>query len=545
MTTGSVNDDLEPKRLKGNVSRWRRLGGLPAVCAAVLMTTLAGAVAEAQTVTILYSFSEANGGAGEPYFGRLIQDSSGNLYGVTNYGGSASSGTVFKLDTSGQLTVLHNFSDGTVTDDGYWPEAGLALDSAGNLYGTTVHGGPGDAGTVFKVDTSGHNYSILHNFSNGDGYRPESDLIFDSAGNLYGTTVFGGSSGAGTMFKIDGSGQLTTLHNFGDGTVANDGQFPQGGLIFDSAGNLYGTTTGGAALGGPGSGTVFKLDTSGHLTILHNFSDGTVPNDGKSPQAGVALDSAGNLYGTTVYGGLANLGTLFKLDTSGNNYTLLHSFADGSISNDGKVPYAGLTPDFSGNLYGATAGGGSTGWGMVFKLDSSGHLTVMHSFNDGSVANDGVAPYASLLRDSSGSLYGMTTGGGSSNQGTVFKLVPGPTYLFSGFLGPVNNPPILNTGKTGRTYPVKWSLTDSYGDYISTLSAVASMTYQSVSCTSFSGDGTDPLETTAVGGSSLRYDSTANQYVYNWATPSTAGCYVLKLALDSGQSFTANFQLRK
>ena len=179
----------------------------------------------------------------------------------------------------------------------------------------------------------------------------------------------------------------------------------------------------------------------------------------------------------------------------------------------------------------------------MFKLDTAGKYTVLHNFGDGTVANDGNYSYGGLLLDSAGNLYGTTFYGGSSGFGTIFKL-SGPTYIFSGFLAPVNNPPVVNTGKAGKTYPVKWSLTDSFGNYISSLSAVAPITYHSVSCTSFTGDGTDALETSATGASSLRYDTTANQYVYNWATPTRAGCYALKLTFDSGQSSTANFQLK-
>jgi uncharacterized repeat protein (TIGR03803 family) len=513
------------------------------------MTTIASGRAEAQTLTILHSFSGFPGDGASPQAG-LIRDSAGNLYGTSTYGGSADLGTVFKIAAAGgTITVLHNFGDPAVANDGVAPYGGLVLDSAGNLYGTTFGGNDSSyAGTVFKLNTSGHNYTVLHTFSDGtvanDGVAPYGGLILDSAGNLYGTTAYGGSAGGGTVFKMAAAGgTLTVLHNFSDDTSTYDGVEPIAGLILDSAGNLYGTTFSGGTYG---EGTVFKLDTSGHnYTVLHtfSFSYGTEANDGGAPYAGLVLDSAGNLYGTTVGGGSAGEGTVFKIAAAGGTLIVLHNFSDGTVANDGVEPDSGLILDSAGNLYGTTVGGGSAGGGTIFKIAAGGTLTVLHSFNDGSVANDGSRPFAALIRDSAGNFYGTTGSGGSAGQGTAFKL-SGAAYTFSGFLGPVDSPPIVNTGKAGRTYPVKWRLNDSFGNYISVLSAVTSITYQSVSCTSFASDGTDALETTATGGSSLRYDATANQYIYNWAAPGTAGCYTLKLTLDSGQSFTANFQLK-
>jgi len=265
----------------------------------------------------------------------------------------------------------------------------------------------------------------------------------DTAGNLYGTTPFGGASGqagSGTVFKLDTSSNLTVLHNF----TGSDGANPQAGLVMDKAGNLYGTTVFGGQPGGGGSGTVFKLDTSLNLTVLHSFTPGS---DGQEPYAGLIMDAAGNLYGTTRAGGsstssncqgtaLGGCGTVFKLDTSGNE-TVLYSFKGGD---DGAVPYAGLVMDALGNLYGTTNQGGSgpctganavlIGCGTVFKLDTSGNETVLHSFTGGSGGafprNDG-----RLVMDAAGNLYGTTAQGGSGpcgnlgglgGCGTVFKL---------------------------------------------------------------------------------------------------------------------------
>src|ERR1700722_18280865 len=250
-----------------------------------------------------------------------------------------------------------------------------------------------------------YTYTVLHRFTGADGARPFAGLIGDSADNLYGTTIYGGAWGYGVVFKLNKTGE-TVLHSFTGGA---DGSGPQAGLIQDSAGNLYGTTENGGAWG---YGVVFKLDTTGTETVLHSFAD---KPGGANPVARLIQDSAGNLYGTTEYGGASGSGVAFKLDTTGTERSL-YSFTGGA---DGGRPAAGLTRDSAGNFYGTTQYGGASNKGVVFKLDTTGTETVLHSFTGFA---DGGYPYAGLIQDSLGSLYGTTADGGPSHHGVVFKL---------------------------------------------------------------------------------------------------------------------------
>ncbi len=393
----------------------RRLFWMAAATAAILLLSLgAGRQAQAQTFTTIHSFS---GPDGEFPGGSLIRDESGNLYGTTIYGGSydygysdayggAGYGTVFKIDPSGNETVLYSFSGGA---DGAYPAARLVRDAVGNLYGTTG-GGSAGYGIVFKIDPSG-NETILHSFTGGvDGANPYAGLVRDAVGNLYGTTTAGGSAGLGTVFKVRPSGTETILHSFTGGA---DGAIPYAGLVRDAAGNLYGTASG----GGEGYGTVFKIDPSGNETVLYSFTGGA---DGANPCAGVVRDAAGNLYGTTNGGGLGS-GTVFKINTSGIE-TVLYSFT--GVYYEGN-PWAGVVRDASGNLYGTLDKSGShncfLGCGVVYKIDPSGNHTVLHSFD----GTDGARPFASLMIDALGNLYGTAEGdtfGAEVDYGTVFKI---------------------------------------------------------------------------------------------------------------------------
>jgi uncharacterized repeat protein (TIGR03803 family) len=310
--------------------------------------------------TVLYSFTGLGGDGANPYT-PLTGDSAGNLYGTTTYGGnyggvcgSTGCGTVFKLAPTGKETVLHRFTG--VNGDGYSPYQGVIRDAAGNLYGTTALGGSG-LGIVFKISPTGKE-TIVHdfNFSNGDGYFPAGgSLIRDSAGDLYGVTEVGGSGGAGTVYKIDKTGNETILASFDFGSA---GYEPYGSLLLDAEGNLYGTTLFGGTFN---EGTAFKVDTSGNETALYNFSG--MDGDGVSPNGGLVQDSAGNLYGTTGGGGKDFFGTVFKIDPSGTE-TILRSFS----STDGRTPESGLVRDSQGNLYGTTQYGGTYGGGVLFKL---------------------------------------------------------------------------------------------------------------------------------------------------------------------------------
>jgi uncharacterized repeat protein (TIGR03803 family) len=380
------------------------LAGFPALAAAALVAAillLRGAAA--QELTTLYSFIGSDGAY--PDAG-LIADPAGNLYGTTQVGGANPScnqapgcGTVFQLMPSGTLTVLHSFAG----SDGEQPFAGLIADAAGNLYGTTWGGGASGRGTIFQLDPSG-TLTVLHSFTGGsDGQRPVTGLLADAAGNLYGTTGGGGDGGYGTVFQLDSSGTLTVLYSFTGGT---DGRNPDSGLIADAAGNLYGTINQGgdlASCNSPnthGCGTVFQLTPPGSLTVLHRFagSDGSRPVD----WAGLLADAAGNLYGTTSAGGdctscavqfIEGCGTVFQLTPSGA-LTVLYSFTGGS---DGGDPTAALIADTAGNLYGTTLEGGATGscnrpygCGTVFQLTPSGTLNAPHLHRQRRVTSRGL-----------------------------------------------------------------------------------------------------------------------------------------------------------
>jgi uncharacterized repeat protein (TIGR03803 family) len=367
-------------------------------------STGAGVVYEVDTAgqeTVLYNFT--GGADGSTPFAGVIRDSQGNLYGTTYSGGAASAGVVYKLDIAGNETVLYSF---TGKPDGSAPFAGVIRDSAGNLYGTTYSGGAANAGIVYKLDTTGQE-TILYSFTGGaDGDAPNAGVIRDPAGNLYGTTYYGGIARAGVVYKVDAAGQETVLYSF---TGKADGSGPNAGVILDSSGSLYGTTFDG---GTGGAGVVYKVDTARQETVQYSFPG---PIDGSFPEAGVIRNSAGNFYGTTTYGGTDNAGLVYKLDPAGHE-TVLYSFTGGA---DGAYPQAGVIPDSAGNLYGTTTSGGAWGWGAVYKLDTTGQETVLYSFTGGV---DGSSPYAGVIRDASSNLYGTTTSGGAWGWGAVYKL---------------------------------------------------------------------------------------------------------------------------
>ena len=334
------------------------------------------------TETILHSF---NGNDGDEPAGTLIFDGAGNLYGTTAAGGAYGGGEVFELSPGSDgvwtVSVLHAFGKG---HDASFPVAGLTFDGAGNLYGTTWIGGEYGLGTVFELSPIvGGEWTekVLHSFGNGnDGLNPTSGVILDRAGNLYGTTTGGnGTTFGGSVFELlptaGGPWREKILHGFKNN--GKDGEDPVGSLIFDAAGNLYGTTE----IGGfcenclSAEGTVFELtpNASGDWSekILHSFNPNGV--DGQEPNAGLIFDAAGNLYGTTGAGGshgnLGSGGTVFELKpAAGGRYTerILHNFGAGT---DGNIPgYSSLIFDAAGNLYGTTTAGGSYGYGAVFEI---------------------------------------------------------------------------------------------------------------------------------------------------------------------------------
>ena len=337
----------------GNLYGTTRYGGSAGGFGTIFRIDIAG------NETVLHSFDDTDG---QDPRSDLLLDSVGSLYGTTFVGGAFDAGTVFKLDSSGILSTLHSFDPGDL--GGITPTGGLLLDAHGNLYGTTWSGGGSCFdGTIYRLNLTG-NLQYLHCFFGTDGYLPSAGVI-RVGGSLYGVTQFGGAVNAGTVFRLDSDGTLTVVHSFSPGPDAS----PVASLITDGQGNLYGTAQGTYTIlrckTHGGCGTVFELDPLGNETILYTFKGGT---DGAMPQGALLRDRAGNLYGTTYKGGNADLGTVFRISANGQ-FKTLHSFAGGA---EGARPTGRLIPDASGNLYGTTSAGGSANSGTIFKLTLKG-----------------------------------------------------------------------------------------------------------------------------------------------------------------------------
>ena len=384
---------------------------------------MASTFSVAQTEKVLYSFQGGADGANPSI--SLVTDSAGNLFGTTSDGGTGACdggcGTVFELTPSGgqwTKSVIYSFQGGA---DGVVPAAGLIFDQAGNLYGTTVVGGTHFDGTVFQLTRSGGTWTetVLHSFTGKDGSYPTASLVRDNAGNLYGTTLFGGHAHGGTAFKLTLSGGVwteTVLHNF---IGRKDGIDPAAAMILDQNGVLYGTTMG---------DTVFKLTppAPGHPKWM--FKTLFTLNDGPLSNGTLLAGKDGVLYGTQEFGvGPANAGAVFQLTPPAKHgawtETTIYQFGGGS---DGLYPYAGVIADAAGNLYGATSGDDQTSLGTVFQLTppkqgGNWTKTTLYAFTGG---NDGLGPGAGLIFGQGGVLYGTTAGGGSSGDGTVFEIVP-------------------------------------------------------------------------------------------------------------------------
>ncbi len=389
--------------------------------------------------TVLYTFGNPPDGTSPA--GNLIMDAAGNLYGTTYQGGiycRVGCGTVFELSptTAGKWTetVLHNFGNG---NDGATPNGSLIIDAAGNFYGTTNAGGISGVGTAFELSPSqGGSWTetVLHNFGNGnDGAYPDGGVIRDAAGNLYGVTMQGGIYAEGTVFELspsEGGGWTeTVLHNFGNG---NDAAYPGASLIMDAAGNVYGTTEEGGQGGGfcqsYGCGTVFELSPSDGggwaETVLYSFNG----SDGSQPDASLVMDAAGNLYGTTIQGGPYcapfGCGTVFELSPSAGGGWTETTLYNFKEQPDGALPESSLILDAAGNLYGTTTQGGSADYGTAFEISPRQSGWTETVLFSFDQLTSGADPTSGLIMDRFGDLYGATELGGTYYGGLAYKLTP-------------------------------------------------------------------------------------------------------------------------
>jgi uncharacterized repeat protein (TIGR03803 family) len=391
----------------------------------------ASAALAAPHESIVYTFTDGTDGGGPN--GRLALDTAGNLYGTTHFGGivtcggqvGGGCGTVYELKPNGKRWTqkpLYAFADGP---DGGFPNAGVTL-AGGNIYGTASTGGSTQCsigcGVIYEIiNPSSPTEHALYTFHGSDGQFPNAALYLGAGARFYGTTWYGGANGVGTVFVLyhaSGTWAEAVLYSFAG---AQGGDSPAGGVVTDQSGNLFGTTY---PYDGDNDGVAFELQGSGSTWsegVIDTFQSGA---GGEDPYAGLTIDASGNLYGTTIEGGSSGSGVVFELERHGKGFRekVLHTFTG---SPDGSTPYAGLTLDFSGNLYGATLFGGSANDGTVYELarGPNGHFKerVLHSFAGG---NDGANPQAEPILDASGRLYGTTENGGADGAGIVYELTP-------------------------------------------------------------------------------------------------------------------------
>jgi uncharacterized repeat protein (TIGR03803 family) len=373
-------------------------------------------------LTTLYSFA-GQPNAGFPH-GGLLEAGDGNLYGTTTYGGAADFGAIFRISAGGRFTPIYSFNG---LNDGRNPWAALIQASDGNLYGTTVHGGTGtnDFGTLYRITPDG-TFSRLHVFTGGNGgANPYGRLVQAGNGNFYGTTFNGGPRNYGTVFRLATNGSFVVLHYF---TYA-DGAGPLVGLVLAADGNLYGTTAFG---GSAGNGTAYRITPNGAFSLLRSFPAGYT---GVKPLVELATANDGSLYGVTSQGGSSNLGTIFGIGTDGA-FTSLHSFSAGT--DDGQTP-SSLVAASDGNLYGTTESGGTYDAGTVFRITPDGVFTLLHSFTAG---NDGAHPWSGLVQARDGRLYGTTGDAGANGSGTAFRItLNGDLTAFSSFAANIGGGP--------------------------------------------------------------------------------------------------------
>jgi len=395
------------------------------VVAFAAITSSLAVGAQAQTVTFLAQF---NGKNGNGPFGSVVQATDGNFYGTTAGGGAHDEGEVYRITPSGKVSTIYSFCSQPNCTDGALPSSAPILGNDGNLYGAVAFGGsnaaqntPSGSGAIYKM-TLGGEITTLYTFcSSGspcvDGQTPNR-ITQSSDGTLYGTTSAGGEFNDGTLFRITPGGQFKLLHTFCSLADCADGQNPGFPPIQASDGNFYGTASGGGTLAG---GVFYELTSDGTYNVLHNFcASGSESCAGGSNPTTIVQDGKGNFYGTTVFGGMNNNGTVFEI-TSTNKHRVLHRFN----RVDGNGPLFGVTLANDGNLYGVLLDGGSGISGTAFEVTPTGRYTTLHSFGSG----QGAVPIGRLVQGTDGGLYGTTEFGPSSLDGTVFRLSNGLSPL--------------------------------------------------------------------------------------------------------------------